>query len=129
MRDEKKQYLSDIIMALYYHRWNALSFDTEVTHPSVFSAGDISNGKSGASQLYIDSGLADKTQQITSQQSDLIHLSATSTYNICTLIMATCFGFYQPSSGLCLPYGGTSSMYIHYGIPQCLHKIITVIKV
>ena len=46
-----------------------------------------------------------------------------------TLVLATCFGFYQPSSGLCLLYGGTFSVHIHYGIPWCLHKIITLIKV
>ena len=32
-----------------------------------------------------------------------------------TLVLATCFGFYQPSSGLCLLYGGTFSVHIHYG--------------
>ena len=46
-----------------------------------------------------------------------------------TLILATCFGLYQPSSGLCLLYGGTFSVHIQYEIPWCLYKIITVIKV
>ena len=34
-----------------------------------------------------------------------------------TLVLATRFGFYHPSSGLCLLYGGTFSVHIHYGIP------------
>ena len=34
-----------------------------------------------------------------------------------TLVLATCFGFYQPPSGLCLLYGGIFSVHIHYEIP------------
>ena len=34
-----------------------------------------------------------------------------------TLVLATCFGFYQRSSGLSLLYGSTVSVHTHYGIP------------
>ena len=46
-----------------------------------------------------------------------------------TLVLATCFGFYQPYSGLCLLYEGTFSVHTHCGIQQCLHKTIRAIKV
>jgi hypothetical protein len=51
------------------------------------------------------------------QQSVLLRINTTSICNYNTLILATFFGFYQPSSGLCLPvYRGTFSVHIHYGI-------------
>ena len=46
-----------------------------------------------------------------------------------TLVLATCFGFYQPSSDLCLLYGGTFSVRIHWGISQRLHEMKTVMVV
>ena len=41
-------------------------------------------------------------------------------------VLATCFGSTKPSSGQYFLHRGTFSVYIHYGIPQCLHKIIPV---
>ena len=52
------------------------------------------------------------------QQSVLFRLNTTSVHIIIdSLVLATCFGFYRPSSGLCLLYVGTFSVHIHYGIP------------
>jgi len=42
------------------------------------------------------------------------------------MVLATYFGFTKPSSGQYSLYGGKFSLYIHYGIPLCLHKIIPI---